>query len=93
MSRVFQDELRLLGIQSSPSYVGQPEGNGVSERMVRPLKEQLLWLRTFDTAEDQRVALQAFRRDYNENWLVGRWTHRTPAVVRADQGSDLRMAA
>lgn len=84
MSRVFQEELRFLGITSSPSYVGSPEGNGVAERMVRTLKEQLLWVRTFDTVEELRAALQAFRDTYNDNWLLGRWRHRTPAVVRAE---------
>ncbi len=84
ISRVFQNELRFLGITSSPSYVGSPEGNGVAERMVRTLKEQLLWVRTFDTVEELRAALQAFRDTYNDNWLLGRWRHRTPAVVRAE---------
>jgi transposase InsO family protein len=43
MSRAFQEEIAFLGMRSSPSYVGQPEGNGVAERFVRTLKEQLLW--------------------------------------------------
>ena len=67
MSRVFQPELRFLGIESSPNYVGQSEGNGVAERMVRTIKEQLLWLHTFDTVDALREALQAFRHDYNNN--------------------------
>jgi putative transposase len=92
MSRVFQEELRFLGIKSSPSYVGQPEGNGVSERMVRTLKEQLLWVETFDTVDDLLKALQAFRDDYNDNWLLGRWGHRTPSAVRVECGQP-RLAA
>ena len=84
MSRVFQNELCFLGITSSPSYVGSPEGNGVAERMVRTLKEQLLWVDTFDTVEELRAALQALRDTYNDNWLLGRWRHRTPTAVRAE---------
>jgi putative transposase len=82
MSRVFQQELRFLGITSTPSYVGTPEGNGVSERMVRTIKEQLLWVRTFDTAEQLRHALQDFRTTYNNHWMLGRWGHSTPSSVR-----------
>jgi hypothetical protein len=41
--------------------------------MVRTLKEQLLWVETFDTVDDLLKALQAFRDDYNDNWLLGRW--------------------
>ena len=82
MSRVFQQELRFLGIASTPSYVGTPEGNGVSERMVRTIKEQLLWVHTYDTAEELRQALQSFRTTYNDHWMLGRWGHRTPSTVR-----------
>ena len=28
----FQDEIECLGIEASPSFVRQPEGNGVAER-------------------------------------------------------------
>jgi hypothetical protein len=43
-SDTFQDELRFLGIFSSPSFVRAPEGNGCAERFIRTLKEQVLWL-------------------------------------------------
>jgi transposase InsO family protein len=45
MSRAFQDELRFLGIESSPAFVRAPEGNGCAERFIRTLKENLLWVR------------------------------------------------
>lgn len=83
-SRAFQSELRFLGIESSPSFVATPEGNGVAERFFRTLKEQLLWVRTFDTVGDLRLALQEFRRRYNEHWILSRHHYRTPAQVRAD---------
>ena len=50
-----------------------------------PLKENLLWVRTFDTIEELRAALIKFARHYNETWLVARHGYRTPAQVRADQ--------
>jgi hypothetical protein len=31
--------------------VREPQGNGVAERFIRTLKENLLWVRTFDTIE------------------------------------------
>ena len=42
ISHTFQDELRIVGIRSSPSFVRSPEGNGCVERFIRTLKEQLL---------------------------------------------------
>ena len=85
MSGDFQDEIECLGIEASPSFVRQPEGNGGAERFVRTLKENLLWLRTFDTIEELRAALVEFATRYNETWLVARHGYRTPVQVRADQ--------
>lgn len=93
MSHYFQDELRFLGIASSPSYVAQPEGNGVAERFVRTLKEQLLWVTTFDDVDQLNAALQAFRATYNATWLVARHGHRTPTAVRQQLLATPREAA
>ena len=46
LSDDFRRELEFLGMVSSPSFVREPEGNGVAERFIRTLKEQLLWVRT-----------------------------------------------
>jgi transposase InsO family protein len=72
MSGDFQAEIECLGIEASPSIVREPEGNGVAERFIRTLKENLLWVRTFDTIEELRAALIAFTTRYNETWLVAR---------------------
>ena len=66
MSDEFQAELRFLGITSSPAFVRAPEGNGVAERFIRTLKEQLLWVRTLQTVEALRQALLDWLRLYNE---------------------------
>ena len=93
MSHVFQEELRFLGIASSPAFVREPEGNGCAERFIRTLKENLLWLTTFDTVEDLRLALHAFQRQYNETWLIGRHGYKAPAQVRHEQQCVLADAA
>lgn len=84
MSEDFQAELRFLGMMSSPAFVRAPEGNGVAERFIRTLKEQLLWVQTFRPVEDLRVALQAWLVTYNEQWLVERHGFRSPAQVRRE---------
>lgn len=78
----FQRELTFLGIQSSPSFVREPEGNGCAERFIRLLKENLLWVRTFATIEELRQALLEFQRTYNTQWILQRHGYRTPAQVR-----------
>ena len=42
MSGDFQDEIEFLGIEASPCFVREPQGNGVAERFIRTLKENLL---------------------------------------------------
>ena len=85
MSGDFQSEIKCLGIEASPSFVREPEGNGVAERFIRTLKENLLWVRTFKTIEDLRAELVAFARRYNETWLVARHGYKTPSRVREQQ--------
>jgi transposase InsO family protein len=90
----FQKEIEFLGIESSPSFVRAPEGNGCAERIIRTLKEQLLWVRTFDTIEELRQALLAWRKLYNEQWMVERHDHRSPSQVRREHhAASQRMAA
>ena len=84
VSRAFQAELRFLGMESSPSFVRAPEGNGCIERFWRTLKEQLLWIQTFASVDELNQALRTFQEHYNRNWLIGRHGHRSPAVVRQD---------
>ena len=93
VSHHFQGEIRFLGLASSPAFVREPEGNGCAERFIRVVKENLLWVRRFDTVEELRLALQAFRRTYNRAWIVERHGYRTPAEVRANQTAQLAMAA
>jgi putative transposase len=93
MADAFQKELRFLGIDSSPAFVRAPEGNGCAERFIRTLKENLLWVRSFDTAEDLRRALIEFRETYNSTWLTERHGFRPPDAVRRDQLSTAAHAA
>jgi transposase InsO family protein len=89
----YQRELAFLGIASSPAFVREPEGNGCVERFIRTLKENLLWVRRFDTIEELRLALHAFQATYNQAWIVERHGYQTPAAVRAAQLAPLHAAA
>jgi putative transposase len=89
----YQAELDFLGIESSPAFVREPEGNGCVERFIRTLKENLLWVRRFATIEELRQALHAFKDSYNRSWIVERHGYQTPAAVRAAQLAPLPAAA
>ncbi len=93
MAHDFQQELRFLGIASSPAFVRAPEGNGCAERFIRTLKENLLWVRSFATVEELRQALLVFREVYNTTWLIERHGFRPPAAIRDEQLSPAALAA
>jgi putative transposase len=82
MSHQFQKEIAFLGIESFPAFVRAPEGNGCAERFIRTLKENLLWVQTFETIEELRQALLAFRDTCNTTWLIERHGFLTPAQFR-----------
>jgi putative transposase len=93
MSDDFQNEIRFVGIASSPAFVRQPEGNGCIERFFRTLKEQRLWVRRFSDPGELRMALDNFRDRYNQHWIVERLKYRTPAQARKDLSIALQAAA
>jgi transposase InsO family protein len=93
VSHDFQREIAFLGIDSSPAFVRAPEGNGCAERFIRTLKENLLWVRSFDTVEELRAALLEFRDTYNSTWLIERHGFKPPDAVRQDQLSTAALAA
>ena len=93
MSHQFQKEVAFLGIESSPAFVRSPEGNGCAERFIRTLKENLLWVRTFETIEELRQALLEFRETYNTTWLIERHGFLTPAQFRQKQLQTAAIAA
>jgi putative transposase len=86
----FRAELGWLGITHSPSFVGEPQCNGVIERFIRTLKEQCLWLHRFETLDEARAIIGAFIERYNHEWLIERLDHRTPITARQEM---LAMAA
>ena len=93
LSDDFQGELTFLGMRSSPSFVREPEGNGCAERFIRTLKENLLWVRTFKTIEELRLALLEFKKTYNEQWIIQRHGYKTPSQVRQEKRPCPKQAA
>ena len=70
LSRDFQDEIAFLGIESSPSFTPPARGQRCRGRRssaptILTLKENFLWVHSFDTIEDLRRGLQNFIAHYN----------------------------
>ena len=78
-----QLKIRFWGMAPSYAFVGQPETNGVIERLFRTLKEQLVHGRIFHTIDEIRDAVRSFVARYNAAWLIEKNGHRSPLEIRA----------
>jgi putative transposase len=66
------------------AFVREPETNGVAERFIRTLKEQVVWDRIFRNADEVRLAVRAFIARYHEPWLPEKNAYRSPAQTRRE---------
>ena len=83
MADHFQKQIRFWGMAPSYAFVGEPETNGVVERLFRTLKEQIVHGRIFHTIDEVRAAVRAFATRYNAEWLIEKNGHRSPLDARA----------
>lgn len=83
MADHFQKQIRFWGVSPSYAFVGEPETNGVIERLFRTLKEQAIHGRIFQTIDEVRDAVRAFATRYNAEWLIEKNGHRSPLDARA----------
>jgi len=79
----FWGELAFCGIEVSYAYVGEPECNGIVERFLRTLKEQVLWAHRFRNLAQARQVIGDFIARYNGHWLIQRLGYQSPAQARA----------
>jgi putative transposase len=65
--------------------VGRPTGNAVAERVIRTMKEEVIWLRDWDSADELREALLAWQVRYNTRRPHQSLGWKTPAEYRAEK--------
>ena len=83
MSDDFLKQVKFWGMAPSYAFVGEPQTNGVIERLFRTLKEQVVHGRIFQTIDEVRNAVRAFVARYNAEWLIEKNGHRSPDAMRA----------
>jgi putative transposase len=73
------------GIEHTFAPVGRPTGNAVVERLIRTLKEEVIWLRDWDTVDQVRQAVTAWVERYNNKRPHQALDYKTPAEYRAER--------
>jgi hypothetical protein len=82
MSDYFQNQLKFFGMTPSFAFVRQPETNGVAERFIRTLKEQIVFGRIYQNIEEVCTAV---RPTSSVTISTGCWK-RTATKARARSG-------
>lgn len=65
--------------------VGRPTGNAVVERFIRTLKEELLWLQDWNSADELRAAITSWLAHYHTQRPHQALAWQTPNERRADR--------
>jgi transposase InsO family protein len=86
LSDHYLNQVRFWGIKPSFAFVEQPQTNGVAERFIRTLKEQVIHGRVYRTLDEVRQAVAAFVKLYNEQWRVEKLGFLTPREAREQYG-------
>ena len=79
----YQAEIDHLGLDRSPAFAYEPETNGVVEKFLQTLKEQVLRIERFDALEQLRARVREFAELFNEHWLLECHGYRSSRQVRA----------
>ncbi len=91
-SRSFMQVCSELGIKQAFTSYSNPKGNADTERMMRTLKEELVWLREWQSVDQLKMALDDFVESFNEWYLHSALGYKTPNQFEKEQ-TTLNLAA
>lgn len=77
-SLTFMRECRALGIKQAFTAYANPKGNADTERLIRTVKEELIWLREWSSVEELKLEIKKFVEYFNENYLHSALDYKTP---------------
>jgi putative transposase len=81
------------GLDHTYAPVGRPTGNAVAERVIRTLKEEVVWLRDWESIDELRAAVLAWMKRYNEQRPHQALGWKTPDEYRAEHLGAATIAA
>ena len=67
-----------LGIHQIFASYSNPKGNADTERVIRTIKEDLVWTKEFDSVVDFEATLKQWQKAYNEDYPHSSLGYMTP---------------
>jgi putative transposase len=83
-STAFMRACGLLGIQQAFTSYNNPKGNADTERVMRTLKEECLWLQEWTCSFILASVLKTWIDDYNEHYLHSALGYKPPRQFERD---------
>jgi len=77
-SVAFMKACSHLGIRQAFTSYSNPKGNADTERAIRTMKEELLWLREWENEAELAREVGRWVKDFNEHYLHSALGYRTP---------------
>jgi len=83
-AHLFMNDARWLGFELAYTYVGNPQGNAIAERVIGTLKRECIWHYRFKTLVEAEHIITAFIARYNTMRRHSSLGYRTPAQAYRD---------
>lgn len=77
-SRSFMSFTAEVGIEQIFTSYNNPKGNAETERFMRTMKEELLWLEEFDSVAEARAAIGEWLQEYNLEYPHSMLSYHSP---------------
>ncbi|MCD6094048.1 MAG: IS3 family transposase [Candidatus Omnitrophica bacterium] len=84
-SRKFMETCSLLGIKQIFTCYNNPKGNADTERVIRTIKEDLIWLREWNLPFEIEEELKTWIKNYNEDFPHSSLGYKTPSQFEKEQ--------
>jgi putative transposase len=83
-AHLFMNDAKWLGFNLAFTYVGNPQGNAIAERVIGTIKRECIWHHRFKNLAEAENIITAFVERYNTNRRHSSLGYRTPAQAYKD---------
>jgi transposase InsO family protein len=84
-SQKFMKECSVLGIKQIFTCYNNPKGNADTERVIRTIKEDLIWIKEWKSPSQLEEKLKAWIVKYNTDFPHSSLNYKTPEQFEKDQ--------
>lgn len=84
-SRSFMRDMSTLGIEQIFTSYDNPKGNADTERMMRTIKEEIIWMNEFGSFEEAKLKIGTWiEESYNKVYVHSRLGYKSPESFEAE---------